>query len=79
MTMTPPNTLQHPGMLAETERRSAQIQLRVADAVTGFAGSMRFIDLHAVVFALWMLVFEKSPRPTTTSSRASWSGTATPS
>ena len=66
MSPTQPTELQHPGMLAEAERRSAQVQLRVADAITGFAGSMRFVYLHAVVFAVWMLVFEKSPWPTLT-------------
>jgi uncharacterized membrane protein len=38
-----------PRMLAEAERRSAQVQLRVADAITSFAGSMNFVYLHAVV------------------------------
>ncbi len=56
----------HPALLAEAERRSSQIQLRIADAITGFAGSMRFVYLHAAVFAVWMLVFEKSPWPTLT-------------
>jgi uncharacterized membrane protein len=27
---------------------------------------MPFVYLHAAVFALWMIVFEKSPRPTLT-------------
>jgi len=63
---TQPDTARHPAMLAVAERRSAQLQLRVADAITGFAGSMRFVYLHAVVFAVWMLVFEKSPWPTLT-------------
>ncbi len=53
-------------MLAEAERRSAQVQLRVADSITSFAGSMNFVYLHAAVFAAWMLVFEKSPWPTLT-------------
>jgi len=66
MTITQPNKQQHPAMRAEAERRSAQLQLRVADAVTAFAGSMNFVYLHAVVFAVWMLVFEKSPWPTLT-------------
>ena len=66
MTITQPNKQQHPAMRAEAERRSAQLQLRVADAVTAFAGSMNFVYLHAVVFAVWMLVFEKSPCPTLT-------------
>jgi Predicted membrane protein len=66
MTITQTNKQQHPAMLAEAERRSAQIQLRIADAITAFAGSMKFVYLHAVVFAVWMLVFEKSPWPTLT-------------
>ena len=57
---------QHPAFLAVAERRSAKVQLRVADAITAFAGSMRFVYLHGIVFAVWMLVFEKSPWPTLT-------------
>src|ERR1019366_3015623 len=56
----------HPAFLAVAELRSATLQLRVADAITAFAGSMRFVYLHGVVFAVWMLVFEKSPWPTLT-------------
>jgi uncharacterized membrane protein len=56
----------HPTVLAEAEKRSADIQLRIADAITSFAGSMPFVYIHAVVFALWMLFFEKSPWPTLT-------------
>lgn len=66
MTATQLDITRHPAMLAEAERRSAQLQLRVADAITGFAGSMKFGYLHGVVFAVWMLVFEKSPWPTLT-------------
>jgi uncharacterized membrane protein len=53
-------------VLAEAQHRAASIQLRVADAITSFAGSMRFVYLHVVIFALWMLIFEKSPWPTLT-------------
>src|SRR5664280_1391562 len=60
------NKPRHPAFLAVTEQRSAKLQLRVADAITAFAGSMRFVYLHGVVFAIWMLVFEKSPWPTLT-------------
>ncbi|WP_281533381.1 DUF1003 domain-containing protein [Cryobacterium breve] len=56
----------HPIVLAEAKRRAASVQLRIADAVTAFAGSMRFVYLHAVVFAGWMLFFEPSPWPTLT-------------
>ena len=47
-------------------RHAGEIQLRVADAITSFAGSMRFVYIHVVLFAVWMLVFEKSPWPTLT-------------
>ena len=66
MTDTTLQRPQHPAFLAEAERRSAKLQLRVADTITAFAGSMRFVYLHAGVFAVWMLVFEKSPWPTLT-------------
>jgi uncharacterized membrane protein len=34
------------------ERRTDGVQLRVADAITGFTGSMWFVYLHVVVFAV---------------------------
>ena len=43
----------HPALRAEAERRGADLQLRVADAITTFAGSMPFIYIHAVVFGVW--------------------------
>ena len=55
-----------PALRREAEKRAADVQLRVADAITAFAGSMNFVYLHAVVFVVWMLVFEKSPWPTLT-------------
>ena len=66
MTDTQLQRPQHPAFLAVAERRSAKVQLRVADTITAFAGSMRFVYLHGIVFAVWMLVFEKSPWPTLT-------------
>jgi uncharacterized membrane protein len=66
MTNVQLNTPRHPAFLAVAERRSAKLQLRVADSITAFAGSMRFVYLHGVVFAVWMLVFERSPWPTLT-------------
>ena len=56
----------HPLVLAEARRRAGSIQLRIADAITAFAGSMRFVYVHVALFALWMLFFEKSPWPTLT-------------
>ncbi len=46
-------TLHHPALLAAEEARAAKVQLRVADAITAFAGSMRFVYIHAVIFAIW--------------------------
>src|SRR3954447_14106924 len=56
----------HPALLAAELRRAGNVQLRIADAITAFAGSMRFVYLHIILFALWMLVFERSPWPTLT-------------
>jgi len=49
-----------------SETRAAQVQLRVADAITKFAGSMVFVYLHVAAFGLWMLFAESSPWPTLT-------------
>src|SRR5213593_3767106 len=43
--------------------RAADVQLRIADAITSFAGSMKFVYLHAVVFIVWMLAVESDPWP----------------
>jgi uncharacterized membrane protein len=56
----------HPVVLEEQAQRAADIQLRIADWITGFAGSMNFVYLHVVLFAVWMLFIEKSPWPTLT-------------
>jgi uncharacterized membrane protein len=54
----------HP--VVESHRTDRSIQLRIADAITAFAGSMPFVYIHAVVFAGWMLFVESSPWPTLT-------------
>ena len=62
-----PITLQHhPVVLEEQARRAADIQLRIADWITGFAGSMNFVYLHIALFTVWMLVIESKPWPTLT-------------
>ena len=68
-TQTPTNPaalIHHPSVLAETEKRSRDVQLHVADTITKFAGSMAFVYAHIVIFAVWMLIVEKSPWPTLT-------------
>jgi uncharacterized membrane protein len=56
----------HPAVLAQQEERAADIQIRIADGITAFAGSMNFVYLHIALFTIWMLVVEKSPWPTLT-------------
>lgn len=56
----------HPSLVALAERRAASVQLRVADAITAFAGSMWFVYAHVVLFLVWMLLIEKNPWPTLT-------------
>ncbi|HUL98837.1 MAG TPA: DUF1003 domain-containing protein [Mycobacterium sp.] len=56
----------HPTVIEEAIRRNASFQLRLADRITAFAGSMSFVFLHALLFAVWMLFLERSPWPTLT-------------
>jgi uncharacterized membrane protein len=56
----------HPAVIEEAIRRNKSLQLRVADRITAFAGSMSFVFIHAVLFAVWMLFLERSPWPTLT-------------
>jgi uncharacterized membrane protein len=61
-----PVLMQHPALARAAEQRAASVQLRIADVITKFAGSMIFVYVHIVIFAVWMVVFEKSPWPTLT-------------
>ena len=65
-TATPAARSEHPVVVKAREKRAADVQLRIADAITAFAGSMAFVYLHVVVFATWMLFVESSPWPTLT-------------
>ena len=56
----------HPTVAAEAAKRSADLQLAIADRITSFAGSMWFVYAHAILFAAWMLFIEKSPWQTLT-------------
>src|SRR6476661_9006797 len=56
----------HPAVIDQFNKRAESAQLRIADQITRFAGSMGFVYLHIALFAIWMLVFERSPWPTLT-------------
>ena len=53
----------HPVVDAHRSGRAADLQLRIADAITEFAGSMPFVYIHAVLFAVWMVLVESDPWP----------------
>jgi uncharacterized membrane protein len=55
----------HHPVVARLDRERAQdAQLRFADRITAFAGSMPFVYMHVVLFGLWMILIERSPWPT---------------
>ncbi|MCY7341621.1 MAG: DUF1003 domain-containing protein [Pseudonocardia sp.] len=66
MTNVRSGTPEHPVVALLREHRTVNLQLRTADAITRFAGSMSFVYLHIVAFTVWMLVLEQSPWPTLT-------------
>jgi uncharacterized membrane protein len=53
----------HPAVLAHQAERAAHIQSRIADFITAYAGSMPFVYVHVLMFAVWMLVIESDPWP----------------
>jgi uncharacterized membrane protein len=57
---------EHPTVVKLRIKRAEDVQLKIADAITSFAGSMPFVYVHIVVFAVWMLFVETSPWPTLT-------------
>jgi uncharacterized membrane protein len=52
--------------VAKQAQRTADLQLRIADRITAFAGSMQFVYIHIALFTIWMLFVGKSPWPTLT-------------
>ena len=56
----------HPALVAAQRERARSAQLRLADSITRYAGSMAFVYAHVAVFATWMLLIEQRPWPTLT-------------
>jgi uncharacterized membrane protein len=44
----------NPALLAHAEKRAASVQNRIADQITAFSGSMRFVYLHVLWFGCWI-------------------------
>jgi uncharacterized membrane protein len=60
-------SLRHsPVVLEQQAQRAHDVQLRIADGITAFAGSMNFVYLHIALFTIWMLFIESKPWPTLT-------------
>ncbi|HTX70065.1 MAG TPA: DUF1003 domain-containing protein [Thermoleophilia bacterium] len=56
----------NPALQRHGRERAQDVQNRIADGITRFAGSMGFVYIHAAVFAAWMLLLEHKPWPTLT-------------
>jgi hypothetical protein len=61
----------HPVVLEEQAQRAADIQLRIADRITAFAGSMNFVYLHVVLSPHRV---GAGAMPSAASKRICWSG-----
>jgi uncharacterized membrane protein len=48
---TPPT---HPALRSHAEARRAQLSDRISDGITQFAGSIPFVVIHIIWFALWI-------------------------
>ena len=52
----------NPALVKHSEQRAQDVQSRVADKITAFAGSMTFVYIHVLWFGLWIgLGVEKYP------------------
>jgi hypothetical protein len=59
----PPGALHAPVVLEQQRERAQRTQLRIADWITAFAGSMNFVYIHIAWFTIWMLFVESKPWP----------------
>jgi uncharacterized membrane protein len=46
----------HPALQEALDRRAEHIGNRIADRITDFAGSMRFVYVHVIWFGLWIAI-----------------------
>jgi uncharacterized membrane protein len=50
----PAPRLANPALVEHARQRAESVENRIADRITTFAGSMRFVYIHAAWFALWI-------------------------
>lgn len=56
----------HPAVAQDLQEHAERLQGSIADRITRYAGSMLFVYVHIAIFAVWMLLLERSPWPTLT-------------
>ena len=62
MTIQAPVEPKHPALIRKEAERAESIQNQIADAITTFAGSMMFVYIHLLWFAVWIIFrVEKYP------------------
>jgi uncharacterized membrane protein len=44
----------HPALVRQAQQRAQSVENRIADRITAFAGSMRFVYIHIAWFACWI-------------------------
>ena len=54
LTLPKPPPPKNPALLRQQQERARAFENRLADAITRFAGSMRFVYIHILWFALWI-------------------------
>jgi uncharacterized membrane protein len=52
--MLDPTVTHHPVVVKQARKRAEDAQLRLADKITAFAGSMTFVWVHCAIFAFWI-------------------------
>jgi uncharacterized membrane protein len=45
----------NPALVQQARERSKSVQNRIADRITAFSGSMRFVYIHALWFGAWII------------------------
>jgi uncharacterized membrane protein len=48
------HTLINPALIEDARRRRESIENRIADRITAFSGSMKFVYLHIIWFSAWI-------------------------
>ena len=52
--LVPPEELVNPALIVRARNRAMSLSNRLADRITAFSGSMKFVLIHAVWFSIWI-------------------------